>query len=91
MVSTIDCPGFSVAGRFPPVTENPVPEAESELMVTAEAPLAVRVIDFDTDVPTATFPKDSEVVLRLNPAAAAFNCSPTLFDEPLVLAVKVAV
>jgi hypothetical protein len=80
-----------VTGRFPPETENPDPTVESELIVTAAVPLTVSVTDCDTEVPTATLPKDSEVVLRLNFAPAAFNCSATLFDEPLALAVKVAV
>ena len=80
-----------MTGRFPPVTENPDPAVESELMVTATVPPTVRVTDFDTEVPTATLPKDNEVVLRLNFAPAALNCSATLFDVPLALAVKVAV
>ncbi|HEY2470617.1 MAG TPA: hypothetical protein VGI45_22675 [Terracidiphilus sp.] len=59
-------------------------------MVTAAVPLAVIVIDFDTDVPTATLPNASEVVLTVNADVVAFKCSATLFDEPLALAVKVA-
>jgi hypothetical protein len=80
-----------VAGRPPPETENPVPEIESELMVTAAVPLTVRVIDFDIDVPTATLPNDSEVAFRSNDDLVAFNCRATLFDELLALAVNVAV
>ena len=80
-----------MTGKFPPETENPDPTVESEVSVTATVPLAVRVTDFDTDVPTATLPKDSEVVLRLNVApTATFNCRATLFAEPLALAVRVA-
>ena len=80
-----------MTGRFPPETENPDPTVESELMVTATVPLTVRVTDFDTDVPTATLPKDSDVVLRLNVDPATFNRSAMLFDEPLALAVKFTV
>ena len=79
-----------MTGRFPPETENPDPAVESELIVTAAVPLTVSVTDWDTEVPTATLPKDNAVVLRLNFAPAAFNCSATLLDEPLALAVRVA-
>ena len=80
-----------MAGRFPPETENPVPEVESELIVTGTVPLEVTVIDIETDVPTDTLPNDSEVALSVRAGVAAFNCSPILFDEPLALAVNVAV
>ena len=63
---------------------------ESELIVTATVPLEVTVTDFDTDVPTATLPKDSEVVLRLNAGVAALSCSATLFEELFALADTVA-
>jgi hypothetical protein len=62
-----------VSGKFPPETVNPAPVIESELMVAATVPLEVTVTDFDTDVPTDTFPKDSEVVLKLNAGVAAFS------------------
>jgi hypothetical protein len=62
-------------GKFPPETEKPVPEIESELMVTAAVPLEVAVTDFVTAVPTATLPNDREVELRLNAGTAAFSCS----------------
>lgn len=59
---------------MPPATENPGPEIESELIVTAAVPLDVTVTDFVTAVPTETLPKASAVVLRLNAAVAAFSC-----------------
>lgn len=80
-----------MAGRFPPETENPVPDAESELMVTATVPLEVTVMDCETEVPSATFPKDREVALRLNAGVAAFSCRATLFEDELAPAVNVAV
>ena len=55
-----------VAGRLPPVTENPDPEIASELMVTAAVPLEVTVTDCETVVPTLTFPNASELALRLS-------------------------
>ena len=55
-----------MAGKVPPETENPVPEIESELMVTAAVPVEVAVMDLVTAVPTETLPKDSEVALRLS-------------------------
>jgi hypothetical protein len=62
-----------VTGKLPPATLNPVPEIESELLVTGSEPLEVTVIDFDTDVPTATFPKASDMVLRVNAGAATLS------------------
>jgi hypothetical protein len=64
-----------VAGKVAPETEKPVPETESELMVTAIVPLEVAVTDFVTAVPTATLPNDREVALRLNVGTAAFSCT----------------
>lgn len=61
-------------GNPPPETENPVPEIESELMVTATVPLEVTVTDLVTAVPTETLPNESEVALRLSAGVAAFNC-----------------
>ena len=55
-----------MAGKFPPATEKPVPEIESELMVTGAVPLEVNVTDWVTAVPTETFPKVSEVTLALS-------------------------
>ena len=77
-------------GKLPPKIENPVPVIEAELIVTATVPLEVTVTDFDTDVPTATLPNDSEVVLRLNAGVAALSCSATLFEELFALADTVA-
>ena len=62
-----------VAGKFPPETEYPVPVTESELMVTAPAPVEVTVTDFVTAVPTATLPNAKELTLRLKAGAAAFS------------------
>ena len=52
---------------------NPVPVIESELIVTACVPVEVTVRDFDTDVPTVTFPKARDVVLRLREGTAPFS------------------
>lgn len=62
-----------MTGRLPPETENPVPEIESELIVTAAVPLEVKVTDFETDVPTETLPNATEVELNVRPGAAACN------------------
>jgi hypothetical protein len=69
----------------------PVPEIESELMVTATLPLDVTVTDFVTAVPTETFPNAREVVLRLSAGAAALKLIAKLFEEALDVAVRVAV
>jgi hypothetical protein len=74
--NTTACPGFKVTGKFPPDTENPVPEIESEFSVTATLPFEVTVTDFVTAVPTETFPNASELVLRLIAGTAAFKVSP---------------
>lgn len=64
---------MSVTGKLPPETLNPIPVIESELIVTGTEPLEVTVIDFDTDVPTATFPNASDVVLGVNAEVAALS------------------
>jgi hypothetical protein len=91
MDSTTACPGLSVRGKLPPDTENPVPEIESELIVTALAPLDVTVTDFVTAVPIETFPKASEEVLRLRAGATAFKVTAKLFEDAFALALTVAV
>jgi hypothetical protein len=80
-----------VAGKLPPETENPVPEIESELMVTAAVPLEVTVTDLDTAVPTDTLPNESDVALSVRVGVAAFSCNAKLCDELFSLAVTVAV
>ena len=90
-MTTAACPGFNVAGKLPPETEKPVPEIESELMVTATVPLEVIVTDFVTAVPTDTLPNDSDVEDRVRAGVAAFSCNATLCDEPFSFAVSVAV
>ena len=80
-----------MSGKVPPETENPEPETESELMVTAAVPLDVSVTDLVTAVPTETFPKDSEVALRLRAGTAAFKVIVTLFEDAFALALTVAV
>jgi hypothetical protein len=87
-VRTVAWPGFKVAGKLPPETENPVPEIESALMVTAIVPLDVTVTDFVTAVPTETLPNDSEVAFRLRAAVAALSCSETACEVPPVVAVS---
>ena len=42
-------------------------------MVTDAVPLEVTVTDFETEVPTATLPKESEFVLKLRADVAAFS------------------
>jgi hypothetical protein len=66
-----------VAGKLPPETENPAPEIESELMVTAAVPLEVTVTDLATAVPTDTLPNVSDVAFRVSAGVAAFSCSAT--------------
>ena len=80
-----------MAGKPPPQTEKPVPEIESELIVTAIVPLEVIVTDFVTAVPTATLPNDSDVADRVNAGVAAFSCKAKFCDEPFSFAVTVAV
>jgi hypothetical protein len=79
-----------VAGKLPPETEKPVPEIESEFMVSAAVPFEVTVTDLVTAVPTETLPNAREVVLRLTPGREALSCMAKLFEEELALAVTVA-
>ena len=80
-----------MAGKLPPETVKPVPEIESELMVTATVPLEVRVTDLVTAVPNATLPNETDVALRLKPGVAALSCNAKLCEELFSLAVSVAV
>ena len=80
-----------MVGKLPPETENPVPEIESELMVTTAVPLEVTVTDFETAVPTETLPKASEDALRVRAGVAAFNCRAALCEDEFEVAVRVAV
>lgn len=80
-----------VRGKLPPETENPEPEIESELIVTAAVPLDVSVTDLVTAVPTETFPKESEVALKLIAGTAAFNVIAKLFEDAFAVALTVAV
>jgi hypothetical protein len=65
--SVIDCVGFSVTGRLPPIIAKPVPIIAAELTVTDAVPVEVSVNDWVVAVFTVTFPK-----LRL--AALTVNC-----------------
>jgi len=80
-----------VAGKLPPKTENPVPEADPESIVTGAVPLEVKVTDFVTAVPTETFPNASDVVLIVNAGTEAFSCRAKLFEVEFALADTIAV
>ena len=60
-------------------------------MAAATVPLEVTVTDFETAVPTETFPNESELALKLIAGVAAFSCRAELFEELFELAVRVAV
>lgn len=72
-MSASDCPALRVTGKIPPETVNPVPVIEAELIVTCAEALAVTLIDFDTDVPRATFPNANDVALTLSAGTAALS------------------
>jgi len=73
MVKLRDDPGFSIAGSVPAVMENPVPAIESELTVTAEEPVELRVSESSSGDPSDTLPKLRLVALsaRMGFATAA--------------------
>ena len=50
---------------------NPDPEIETALIVTAPVPVEVTVIGLLTEVPTVTFPKGSDVALRVSAGVVA--------------------
>ena len=73
-----------MTGKLPPETVKPAPEIESALMETAVLPLEVAVTDFVTAVPTETFPKASEVELRLSEGVPIAELDPlSLIDAVL--------
>lgn len=53
-----------------PVRVKPLPDRLTELTVSAEVPLDVRVTDCVEGVPTATLPNDTVLELTVRPAAA---------------------
>lgn len=65
-VSVTVWPGFSVAGKVPPVTVNPVPERVAELMVRAAVPEDVSVTVCVVDVFTVTSPNDRVAALTVS-------------------------
>ena len=88
-VNTAACPGFSVAGKLPPETENPVPVIEAELIVAGAVPLDVTVIDCVVAVPTETLPNESEALLKVSAGVVALSCSETILEVLAVVAVSV--
>jgi len=80
--SVPDWPTFSVIGKLPPTTENPVPDAVAELIVNVEVPVDFTETVCAADEFTATLPK-----LRL--VVPSVNCG---FDvAPVPLSATVAV
>lgn len=77
-------------GKLPPKTENPVPETETELIVTAAVPVEVTVTDPVTAVPTETLPNGSDVALTANTVPGESVMLNVLL-VPLACAVIVAV
>jgi hypothetical protein len=59
-------PGDKVAGSVPDLIENPVPVIESEVTVTAELPVELRISERDLELPSVTLPKLSVDVLTLS-------------------------
>ena len=55
--SDIDCDGFRVTGKLPPITLKPSPVIATELTVTGEAPVDVNVSDCLVAELTVTLPK----------------------------------
>lgn len=80
-----DWPEFKVTGKVAPVTEKPVPEMLTELMVTAAVPVELNVSDCVIGLFRIVLPKEMVVAFTDNTAVAAVNCSETDFDVlPLV-------
>jgi hypothetical protein len=75
-------PGFSVAGKVPPVMVNPAPIAAAELTVTGMLPVEVSEMLWLAELFTATVPKKMLAALRVRPRVAAFNCTANVADTP---------
>jgi hypothetical protein len=93
MVRVAVCPGFNVIGVVIPVAPNRDPPIEIEEIVTGAVPEEVSITDCVPVLPTATFPNDTDVVLRDRAAAPVGDESVTLnvFVIPPALALMVAV
>ena len=90
MVRVADCPGFKVVGNVIPETENPVPEIDAALTVTADVPDAVSVMDcaaveFSTIAPNGTL-----VALTLSEPTPVPSCMANVCETPPAVAVIVA-
>ena len=69
-------PALTFKGRENPLTENPVPDAVSWLMVKVAVPVLVMIKVWDKLLPTTTLPKLMEVVLNwIAGAGAGFTVS----------------
>ena len=90
-VSVTVCPGFSVAGKVPPVTVKPVPESVAELIVSADVPDDVSVTVCVVDVFTVTSPNDRLVALSVSCGATLVSCRANVLVNPPAEAARVAV
>lgn len=88
MARVTDWPGVKVTGKVTPDTEKPVPVSVAELMVTAAAPVELKVSVCDVAVPTATLPNATLPALRLNAGAATSTCTLKLSVIPPRVAVS---
>ena len=90
-VSVVDCPGFSVAGKLPPVIVKPVPASVAELMVSAAVPDEVSVTVCVADEFTVTSPKARLLVLSVSCGEPPVSCTANVFVTVPAVALRVAV
>jgi hypothetical protein len=64
--NVIDCVGFKVTGKLPPIIVKPAPVIAAELTVTGDVPLDVSVNDWVVAVFTVTPPKLRFAALTVN-------------------------
>lgn len=88
-MSDVDCPGFSVAGRLPLTTVNPLPLALALLTVRADVPVDFNVSVCLAGVFRATLPNARLLELQLMVATAGERLTVKLFVTPPALAVRV--
>lgn len=88
-MNVVEAPGLKVMGRVGVDTVKPAPEMAAELMVTAAAPVEVKVSVCDTWLFTDTLPKARVPVLRVSSGLATSTSTSAVSETPPALAVRV--
>lgn len=87
--SVADWPGLRETGRAAPETVKPAPVTVAESMVTAAAPVEVKVTDCAACAPTEILPKLTLAALMVSPGLATLTSRAKFAEMPPAVAVSV--